>query len=262
MAMSLLPSLQVSAVADPAASITVVDTTGNYNAGTNPGGFGTPNTAKGAITAVILELESYSQPGTVYPIAIADPTNLFSTGQVLAAALFAAVNTAAGNYDDGVYNLNYYLGYTAGVTMTFAGGATSFLLTGADALFTDAVGFIIPAFSTSFVFLIDRTQSLSSAGGYTTVALPTITQPATIKILYKGSTQFLITKAGASCLQSDIALWSDTGCKGVDFRDIEKRYLQQLAMGVKFSKGLLYDAHNLAVALATYCSDNCNCATC
>lgn len=251
----LIPALQLVGISDPAASIAVKDATGDYS-GSNPGGYGSPNPAKADITSTIIQLNTFSNPGVYLVKLLADASDLFTTdGLTLTPADFGG----GGVFEDGVYDVKYNLAF-AGSNITFTAKSKQFTYTGADTAFANAVGFIITAYDTKKIFYIDNTKTLSSTGGYVTEALPSFTNPTAIQVVYEGDLKFIITKAGNTCLLNDIALWSDEGCHGTDFRDVWKRYKMKIAMETKFTGGYIYDAHNLAVKLSSYCNQtSCGC---
>ncbi len=255
--MALQPVLKVLSVSDNADKITVADATGNYEATANPGGFGAPNPTQAAIVAVLIQLNSFRVPNVYTSLAIADTVNLFN--DLIGVSLLPAQFGLGTSFPDAVYDLKYNLAYAmADVTVT--PGAVTFQIAGADVLFANAVGFILPGIDSKKVWYIDRTKTLDANGGSVIEAFPqdvVALQPA--QQVYEGSLTLLVNKAGNNCLIQDIAAWSEYNCEDKNFRNIWDRYKMKVAMEVKFSRRLLLDAHRLAVRLADYCTSNTSC---
>ena len=169
---------------------------------------------------------------------------------------------------DGVYEVIYDVaGPRVSDAVTITPLDTSFLLTNANTLLQTAVGFILPDVDPAKVWYVDRTKSLSSAGGSVTEKFPD-TGVITVfdcQFVYESDLKILISAAGNACLVQDIGKWADCQCpENTDFRDIWKRQTYKIARDTKFSQNLYYDAHNLAVKLASYCSHSkpsgCGCS--
>jgi hypothetical protein len=259
--MALQPTLQLISVADDASSITVKEITGNYSV-SNPGGFEAPNPPQAGITGVIIGLYAFSSPDIIVPYRLSGIINLFSAGETLLASSFPGLS-AGTIFPDKVYGLKYNILYTGTGSITFTGSAKQFTLTNASTVFADAIGFVLPD-NTSKIYYIDRTKTLDAAGGWVTESLPVTGVTVAFEVIYVGDLMILVDKAGARCLTEDIAIWADTGCQDANFKDIWKRYKQQIALKSKFSQNYLNDANMLVTSLATYCdcltpSTPCNC---
>lgn len=251
----LIPVLNLLQVASDGSSIQLVDVTGNYSV-SNPGGFGTPNPAQGAITAIILQLISLNDLSVIssYALTSGERTNLFTpAGAAFPFSDFPSLTPST--YSDGVYDIKYNPCFAGTGTVSYAASAKAFLLTNADTIFalsTGVVGFTLPGSNT--IYYIDRNQPLTNTGGSVTIALPaTIGTSVAYSIAYEGDLKILVDVAGDRCLTEDIGIWAVGGCIEDNFRDIWKRFAQRIALKSKFTQGYLYDAHELALSLADYC---------
>lgn len=108
---------------DDCKSIRFTDTTGVYNANSNPGGFGAPNpTVASALTAKVL-VEKRNSDGTFITYNLIDvfptlPSD--SQGFVTITAQQAGIGTSATtSFPDGVYRLTYTITGNTGVPYTF-----------------------------------------------------------------------------------------------------------------------------------------------
>jgi hypothetical protein len=261
--MALLPVLSLVGIADPAATVTVKDGTGNYDAVTNPGGFGAPNPTYAALAGVILKMASFSNLDSYSTnrLSVDDQAAIFSAdGLVIGGASYSGLLTE-GVFPDGVYEILHNLVYPEAEEISFTALTKQFTLTGASTIFASAVGFVIPAYSESKIFYIDRSKTLNGTGGYITEAFPEgITVPAVIEVVYQGDLKIAILKEGNRCLLRDIGVWTENGCKDLEFRDILNRYMQKIAIETKFTQGYVYDAHNMIINLASYCDlTTCGC---
>lgn len=252
----LQPVLNLVSVSDPASAIVVVDGTGNYSA-SNPGGFGSPNPTFAAIANILLQVSSFKDLNSIQSLLL-DSTQkaaLFGAGLTLSGEDFSFGTDV---FDDAVYNIGYYILYSEAATMGITAGSKQFTLTGASTIFENAVGFIMPALSTTKLYLIDRTKTLDSAGGWVTTAFDATTGGAVIQIAYEGNLKIPVYKQGYRCLIEDLGLWSELGCQDLNFRDVLTRYMYKLSLEAKFTEGYVYDAHNLIIKFAAYCS-TCSC---
>lgn len=262
--MALLPILQLVSISSTADRIVVKDSTGNYDASTNPGGFGAPNPAISAIRGAIFRLTSFNDLSKIYSYKVPDHTVLFdASGITLQPSYF----TGGSVFLDGVYDIKYDLLLTPNTTnvLSFTGGTKQFTLTNASTVFASAVGF----YYDGNIYLIDQSKTLNASGGYVTTVFPG-TIPVSVNptgsnpysVIIEGDLKFLNEQTGNNCLLSDIGIWSNKGCEDENFRDIWSRYKQRIAMKNKFANGYLTDTHRLAVYLSSYCtiySSNCSC---
>lgn len=255
--MALKPAISLLSIADPAASIVVQDSTGNYS-GTNLGGFGAPNPLYADLAGVLLRLSSFKDLTTYSDLKLdaGQQAAFYGAGLTLAPESFALTSL----FEDAVYDLKSFLLFPQVTQITFTAGSKQFTMAAASTVFADAVGFIIPALDGAKLYLIDRTKTLDGAGGWVTTALPSTGSPATVQVAYEGDLKIAVYKAGNGCLLRDLGIWSEMGCEGVNFRDVMKRYMMKISLEAKFSKGYVYDTHNLIVKLADYCdTTDCGC---
>src|SRR3954464_12535347 len=99
--MSLVPKITAT-VTDKirATSISLLDTTGAYNASTNPGGYGTPNYATTDLDWALIYLRNYED--TDYNIQkLSSLTAILGSGQSFAAPTDS-------KFKDGVWEVKYY----------------------------------------------------------------------------------------------------------------------------------------------------------
>lgn len=248
----LTPVLNILNTANDGSTITLVDATGNYNVTTNPGGFGAPNPLKASISGIILGLVSLNDVTVSSPHRLTTPeqTNLLSTGQIFGFASFPGINTT--RYADGVYQIKYDVLFGGTGQVGHTPSSLAFTLTNADTLLATAVGFVLTS-DTSKIYYIDKTQTLTNTGGFVTEALPGTTASENYEIVYEGNLTILIDVQGDQCLTQDLGIWAMDDCKTPNFRDVEKRFFQRVALKAKFADAYLYDAHALALSLAQWC---------
>jgi len=257
--MALLPVLSLVSISDDASSIVVKDTTGAYSS-TNPGGYGAPNPETADIAAVILQGGYFADLTAYHSYAPDLFYNLFTDGLAVGASNLGFSSIFA----DGVYDIKYDVVFTSLGSLTITPGGTHFTLSGASTIFATAAGFVLPDNDPTIVYYIDRTRTLNGSGGYVTAAFSDTTASQAYQVTYESNLKLLIPKAGDKCLAKDIAAWADTGCPDGDFKRIWERRRQKIARDVKFSQGMYYDSHNLAVKLASYCSHSkpAGCTSC
>jgi hypothetical protein len=248
----LTPQLKLVGIADDATSITVQDNTGAYSS-TNTGGFGAPNPTQGSISGVILVGTNYKNLNSTafYRLSTDERTALFGNGAVLTADKFSGI-TYGNVFTDGVYDFKYNILFSNSGTLACTAGTKEFTLTNADVILADAVG-IIFADLPSIIYYIDKSKPLTNTGGFVTTTFIT-TQSGGFELALEGDLKLLVDKAGYSCWVRDIGLWAEDDCALDNFRDVWTRYKMRIAMSTKFSNGMYYDSHNLAVKLAKYCS--------
>jgi hypothetical protein len=253
--MGLTPVLKLVSIAQDASSITVADGTGAYHATTNPGGFGGPNPTSVDMVAAVIRMASYSSLNAYSSKRFAKTNLLTEAGQVLQKGDFPAANPGATLFPDSVYNAKYHPVYAGTGTISYTAGSKEFTLTNASTILAfPVVGIIIPSVDNSRVYFIDRTKTLNGSGGSVTEAFPnTAGNALAYEIVYEGDLKILVSKAGDNCLTEDLGIWAENDCQDDEFRDVWRRYRMKIAMSNKFTKGYLFDAHNLAVKLASYC---------
>lgn len=243
-------SLKFQILASGSSGITIADATGNYDAQTNPGGWGGPNPEPSQVAGILVSLTALSLPeAAVLRLVSGDQTNyLNGTGYV--------IPPPAGNMiTDGVYVIDVRIGFLNSVLLSAAAGSFQFTATSADALFADQDGFTIDVLQPEQYFRIDQTQPPTSVGGFVTTPLFVIVaQEPTIYALI--SQNVLISQQGLACLNRDIAGYAGTCqcCAGEDLDSLMVRYAEYLSMNNKFSLyGDLPGASALAKKLAADC---------
>ena len=256
----LTPQLKLVGIADDATSITLQENTGAYST-SNTGGFGTPNPAQGTISGVILVATQYSNINiqAPYRLSSTEQASFFSAGVSLLATQFS-VATLGGVFQDGVFDFKYEcLFQSTGISAVR--GSKQFTLTNANTILAGAVGIVFPD-NLSLIYYIDKSQPLTNAGGYVTSPF-LASKTGNFEFSYEGDLKVLVDKAGYNCWLRDVGIWAEDNCQQENFRHIWTRYKQRIAMTTKFGSGMYYDAHNLAVKVASYCSphvySNCGC---
>lgn len=235
--------------------IICIDNTGDYDASSNPGGWGAPNPAKTDVVRILQRQDTLDKP-TVGGVALSVPdqaTYLTGAGNLLPGA----------PNSDRVYDMHALIGFICPVAISSQAGSMQFTMTGADAQFATAVGFTIDALSTSIFYPIDRTKPLTGTGGYVTVALPlTVTTPITF--YFDAESHALILQSGQACLMRDIAAYAGVcggACEGEDLQALSDRYMQYLSMIQDFVIQDYTRADELAQKLQNDCGPcGCPCA--
>lgn len=166
MALKRISTLQ--SVSTDGKNIIVKETTGAYDAGTNPGGFGTPNPVVADFSLVVIQLlyldNSQSFLTTNDPTAFMGGSNYSINSSILPTPVDAA-------FKDGVLKVTSYAALTLA---TVAGTAGNKYITGSLSNFLSADS-MVDSFSN--VYVIDTTQTNTSGQIYLTSALlQTITQ--------------------------------------------------------------------------------------
>lgn len=255
--MALKPLLKLVGISETSAYITVADNTGDYGAG-NTGGWGTPNPAKADVTGIILQLASFANLKSYTAHKVPNAAAFLASGGYQIGVEQVDGAFGSDGFADGVYDIKYDVLFALG-TIDITPGGTAFTLANADTLLANAAGIVLTGYDGTRVYYIDFAKGLTATGGHITENFPIITASQAANVVYEGSLQVLMNKNGNNCLVADIATWSDHGCEDLNYHDIMKRYQMKIAIEAKFSKKLLYDAHNMAVKLASYCNPNCDC---
>lgn len=229
--------------------IIAADDTGNYDATSNPGGWGAPNPARTDLIRILVAqriLDGTLTGGTA--MSSIDKTNYMSGAG-------AIVQPSNGKpYDDHVYDIHARLGFGAAQVITSIAGATTFLMTNADTVFATAIGFTIDSLDPAALYLIDRTKPLTNTGGSVIGALPSATSLG-VTYYFDAQGYSLIFQNGQACLNRDIAQYAGTCecCEGADLNALIVRFTQYTAMLQDFATQDLARADALAVHLQQQC---------
>lgn len=241
--MALTPILKLLSIADDASSIQVKDESLNLT----------------TVYSILFQVANFSNLSYYTTVLASNIIDIFTADGYTFPASDASAVTGGSVFKDGVYDFKYDI--VANTFFSFTTSGSQFFYTGADVDFADVTGFLIIAYDTTKIFYIDTTIPLTGTGGSIVGTFPT--GSVTACPVYESNLKVLISKSGETCLVQDTAVWSDCGCPAdTDFRDIWLRYTYKIAMQNKFAKALYYDAHNLAVKLASYCSailNSCGC---
>lgn len=231
------------------AGVVLLDDTGNYDAGSNPGGWGTVNPSRVDVVHILV---AQARLGTIPPEGIAlssiDKT-AFLAGN---SSVIQPLNGKP--YDDGVYDIRARIGFSAPNTITSVAGSMQFTMTAAATAFATAIGFTIDSLDPTILYLIDRTKTLNSTSGYVLSALPAATGLA-VTYYFEAQSYSLIFQNGQSCLNRDIAQFAQTCgcCDGEELNVLMCRYAQYLAMLEDFAMQEYANADALAVHLQQAC---------
>lgn len=244
--MSLEP--KVSVASSKSTGIKVYDSTGVYNASTNPGGYGAPNEDSGDITAILVQMAVI---GETLPAATA-----FSAGERGDYISPIPVTIGTPTFADGVYDIRTLIGFAGPATVSASAGSKQFQLTSASTVFLVAVGFTIDSLDPEKLYRIDRTKVLNGTGGYVTDALPAATN-LNVTIYYEAQKYALVYDQGEACLLEDISKLG-CGCNSEETLKLTERYARYLSMLQRFTREEDYQgAHKLALQLHNDCDPQC-----
>lgn len=243
--MSLL--IKVAILSTSSTAIQVADATGLYDAISNPGGYGGPNPNRAAIMGILLSITPLSQPET--------PPGRLST-QDMVKFLYEGGISLTPPAGDGVYVITLRVGFlNVGTLTTDPTNALHFLMTTANTVFNNSVGFTLDALSTILFYPLDQTKPPTTTDGYVTQALP-IPSNTSPTVYYFGASNALVYEAGFNCLNATIAAYAGACqcCEGEDLQQLMCRYAEYLAMLQKFNNDADYaGANTLAKKLQSAC---------
>lgn len=254
--MSLVPKITVATVDNLLGkTIKIQDTTGAYNAGTNPGGYGTPNYDSTDVDWVLLLLRNYSTDKYT-TIKLTSLTDLFGAGHTLD-------GLTDGVFEDGVYELKYYpvignpVEDNTVTNVTWTLGSKTFALGNADTLLAGAMAIVLT--DQSKLFYLDPNNPPTSGQATVTEVLPS-SGTAPLAIAYEADTRFLVTAAADNCLATDTGLiikWCS--CFDERMSNLFLRMGQREGVTIHFSKQNYQAAHDIITQLAAYCKNLSNC---
>jgi hypothetical protein len=254
--MSLVPKITAT-VTDKirATTISLLDTTGAYNASTNPGGYGTPNYATSDLDWALIYLRNYEN--TDYNIQkLSSLTAILGAGQT-----FAGITDS--KFGDGVWEVKYYPVVANPVTpgvdtaITWTVGSKTFALTGAATLLAGAKAILVKDVSDTKLYFLD---SLSTNSATVTEQLPS-TGTGFLAIAYEADTRFLITAAADDCLAIKTGLIiKECSCFDPEMQEMLLRMGKRQGADIHFDVKQNYQAaHDIIIQLASYCDNTSKC---
>jgi hypothetical protein len=251
--MALQPVLSLINLAEDASVIKVIDTTGVYNATTNAGGYGTPNPASNAIVQAFIIYTNFKDLTKPYRYKLLTPASLF-TGVELKLSLFTG---SLEPFPDGVINIDANITFASSQTGSRdATDKKKLNITNANTVLDNVKGVIFPSVSSSGVYYLDKTKTITSSAAFTLQDLPDVTSSA-MELVYESTLKVHNDKAGYKSLNIDIAaacVTSDCCCDCLEpeYKDIWKRLTWFKAAKIKFNAGFFTDANELLQKLIKY----------
>jgi len=245
--MSLQPKIKVlSQDATLYSSITVKDDTGTYDAGTNPGGFGTPNPLTTDVQKMYLQ-EEYMGDDTPGVFEEVDKLGMLADGVLWEHP-----------FREGVTKLNYLIGFNVGL-ITALKGNLYVTLSNADTLLLDCTHIEIDG----TIYQLDGTKPATSTQAFLTTPVLADYVDVNGYKFYSGYTYTLWNEQGKMDLVHDIANVSCTSiaCGAIELEYLMVRYRFYLSSNYYYSLQNYSKAHNLAVMLSPELSHS-NCVTC
>jgi hypothetical protein len=266
----LQPVLLFVATAKDATSITLKDGTGSYNVSTNPGGYGTPNPDAPAIVGLRAR---WWKDTDIYGSLLSDSASILSGLQGDGYAFTTeSFGLPEGAFQTGVHHFTYYPFETVDTVVTLTQGSKVVTVTAGTTVDTWNVAYkAIAALNggnpTGKVYLIDRTQPISSATFYLTEAWAGSSQSgvsivrsteADLKVLiYQNAQKCLVAKIGKMALDS-------CSCDPKTSESLVRMTMFIFSAQADFECNDYEGAHNKLVAVDIECND-CKtqpCSTC
>jgi hypothetical protein len=257
--MPLAPKISVVSVDEiTALSVILKDSTGTYNASTNPGGYGAPNYATSDLDWAILYFRNYSD--TDYSIQkLASVVDILAAGQI-----FGPV--ADDKIADGVWEVKYYPviahPVTPGVdtTVTWTVGSKTINLANADTLLAGAAGIILKNIDDKKIYFLDPSVALTSGTATVTETLPS-TGTALVAITYEGDVRFMEPAGADDCIAKKTSkVLGACSCFSPEMQHLYLMMGKRQGANVHFTVKQNYQAtHDIITQLAAECSNVSNC---
>jgi hypothetical protein len=257
--MSLAPKISITNVDKIyAQTVTLKDTTGAYDAGTNPGGYGGPNYDTDDLDWALIYLRNYDDEG--YSIQkLSDLTAILGSGQN-----FAGIS-GGGKFKDGIWEVKYYPVVAHPVTpgvdtaITWVPGTKTFTVASANTLLTGAIGILVKDVSDIKIYFLDPNVPLTSTTATVTELLPGA-GTGLLAIVYQADARFLMPAAADDCLAktTDKVLW-DCTCFSPQMQELYLRMGKRQGADIHLSQGNYQAAHELITQLAAYCNNTSKC---
>ena len=262
----VVPSLTWLSNAKNATTISVQDTTGLYNATTNPGGYGSPNA--GIPTMVGFRIRTWDCRDPYGYLLISDNTlinNLINTGLALSMSNFGLTK---GHFSSGVHHVKYYPLEMINVTVSLTNGSKEVQVSSGTLPNTWDVNYIGIVFGTSpaKVFNIDRTQPITSTTFYLTEPWSGSTGIETaVRIAPEADLKILVSEPANACLVSRIGqlAMNNCSCDATESDKLTRLTMWMFASKINFDCKDFKGAHNLLVSVELEChacKGRCSCS--
>ena len=250
--MSLIPKITVNSTDEVAAAhVKIQDSTGAYNATTNPGGFGAPNPLSTDVVKVILRAQHFSADDTEYTeTEIEDPTDIIGAEYTLSGP--------SGLFADGVWILKGFYVVDTALSLSWETDALYITLPSANTLLAGAVAVLI----NDTLYLIDYTTPPDGSGFYVLASPGTAGVAVTGNPVFQSTSYFLIGVAGNKCLVKTIAARAAAG--NCDCDEDDNRLIDWF--GKKESRDELFEleyyeaSNDLALELEAACATSTPCS--
>lgn len=256
--MPLAPKISVIYVDKiTAQTIQVQDTTGAYNASTNPGGYGTPNYATSDLDWALLYFRNYSD--TDYNVQkLASLTDILGAGQV-----FGPLEDD--RIVDGVWEVKYYpvVGHPitpdVNTSVTWTVGSKTFNLASANTVLAGVIGIILKDIDDTKIYFLDPDVPATSSTATVTETLPS-TGTGLLAITYEGDTRFMMPASADDCLAKETGrILRECSCFSPEMQELYLRMGKRQGADIHFAQGNFQATHEIITQLAAYCDNTSNC---
>lgn len=244
-------SVKTNVVSNTNAYVTLIDATGNYNAVSNPGGFGAPNPTTGDIypTTVVVVLKRL--------LDTLSETKTLSFADLQAGVLQLTSETL---YQDGVWEIETWYQQNITRNVTWVPGTYKVELANADTLLSGIKGVLtnIPGYE-NVPLLIDETKTIDATGFYVTTVLAG-SGTGVFRLAYKAQSYMLVKTSSDECIakklgRNALKLTGLCGCS-MEVMDLFNR----IEVAKIFFSVENYDtAHELIDSVRLICESNCGC---
>jgi hypothetical protein len=265
----LAPKLTHLSTTPKGDSITVADTTGAYNATTNPGGYGVPNSTSPPL-AVGIRPRYWSK-------TIPDGQFVSNNAPLITALLsstgksFKPVDfgSSAEIFAPGVHHWLYYPLYSQTTVVTLTAGNTLVTVTGGTAPDTWDVAYKGIVFNNGTlspkVYLIDRTKPVTALNFHVTEAWEGITSiGAAVLLGTEADLKILVQEPAKACVVDRIsALFDSCTCNAGEEYELMQDTMQLRAAIADFACADYNGAHNKTAAVYNQCAEcktSCSCS--
>lgn len=254
---------KISVVSSPiisAHTITLQDTTGAYNASTNPGGYGAPNYATSDLDWAVMYFRNYSDADGEYNIQkLASLANILGSGQV-----FGPLEDD--KIADGTWEVKYYPVVAHPVTpgvdtdITWTVGSKTFNLVNADTLLPGVIGIIVKNIDDTKIYFLDPDVAVTSGTAAVTEVLPSA-GTGQVALVYEADLRFLQTKGADDCIATMTSkILRDCSCFSPEFQELYLMMGKREGAEIHFTVKQNYQAaHDLITQLAAICDNTSKC---
>ena len=248
-------------------SFTVEDTTGQYNATTNPTGYDAPNIDIADVTAAVIDVTKYGT-STTYSINASPTFPTLTAGTTVTIANTDLGLTATDVIPDGVYLIDYYITAIYVISATNSGASSITISYNATGVF--GAGDSIEITSGPATILGTYTVVSSSYNGVSTTIIvsqaivTTGSVGAQLQIIRHASQYELFFCNGRACLYDKLLAIESTDC--LECSDAKVNFLAKIntfLMAARYAA--LCGKPNKATVILNYLSELCamtDCTTC